>query len=180
MALNTGVFRRQPLVVTSIQWDGTKEGAEEVIGWMTARQPRTRPAEHFYYAGQPLQKIAYRPERTYDTSEDANGVSMSIERAHPVPAHIEIETLGHAERLMPNDWLIHSPTVPSTYQFFILTNDHFKKNYEAVLYCSPCRGSGVAGMNNGPEIDTWPCEECNGEGVLMATVVAYREGREKN
>lgn len=83
-------FRKKPVEVDAIQWDGTVAGATAVIDW-TLDLGGT---------------ASYHEERATDTSTDSDGVEHSFPRVNPVPEHIAVRTPDATGRVFAGDWLI--------------------------------------------------------------------------
>lgn len=96
-------YRKKPVVIEAMQWDGTAAGATPVIDWVLANGPR---AARFV---------------DYDGHEE-DGVWVEE------PDHIAIDTLEGTMRALADDWVIRGVQD----EFYPCKPDIFAATYEAV------------------------------------------------
>ncbi len=95
-------YRKKPVVIEAMQWDGTPEGATPIINWILEGGGTAR-----YYEEQRRGISPFRPG-------DTNSVVT--------PAHIIINTLEGAMQTLPADWVIrgvqdeHYPCKPDIFE----------------------------------------------------------------
>jgi hypothetical protein len=87
--MTPGRFRKRPVVVEAMRWDGTAEGATPIIDWVLANGPADGPVAR--YSDCQLAKV--------------DGDPPSVERTEP---SIAIETLEGTMRASAGDWVVRS------------------------------------------------------------------------
>ena len=105
-------YRKKPVVIEAVQWDGTAEGATPIINWVLINEGTAR----------------WNSIRWLDTSMKADGPVVSHRRSSPVPAHIAIDTLEGVMRASAGDWIIRGVQG----EFYPCKPDIFAATYEPV------------------------------------------------
>lgn len=105
-------FRKKPVEVQAIQWDGTIDGATAIIDWILSKGGTAR----------------YNEERSWDTSADETGRVVRIPRATPLAAHIAVDTPDATGRVYVHDWAIRG----AAGEFYPCRGDIFDATYDEV------------------------------------------------
>lgn len=103
--MTPGRFRKRPVVIEAMRWDGTPEGATPIIDWVLADGPADGPVAR--YSDYQLAKV--------------DGDPPSVERTEPT---IAIETLEGTMRASAGDWVVrgvHGEFYPCKNEIFLAT-----------------------------------------------------------
>lgn len=100
-------FRKRPVTIEAMRWDGTPEGATPIIDWVLANGPDDGPVAR--YSPYRLVKI--------------DGDPPSMERTEPT---IAIETLEGTMTASAGDWIIRGVQG----EFYPVKPDIFDATYE--------------------------------------------------
>lgn len=172
---SAGRYTKRPVTITAVQWDGTEEQAQEIVGWIESVNGR----------GAALYAPASPDTRIYNTVMEH-------------PAHIFIGTLEGIMKAFPNYWIIQGVKG----EFYPCQPDIFLQSYlpadgSGLLIIPPAlsepegnpfpprsaenpelvSGWTVSRVHQDDEAEAWVLRLSNGEHFLINRVTSeYIEG----
>lgn len=101
-------YRKKPVIVEAMQWDGTPEGATPIIDWVLQNGPDDGPVARYTCSD---------PERCAKNDGDC-------------PHSIAIVTRDGVMYASPGDWVIREPFPTDDRLFYPCKPDIFDQTYE--------------------------------------------------
>jgi hypothetical protein len=103
-------YRKRPVVIEAMQWDGTPEGATPIIDWVLRSGPADGPVASYRDFPPRLHGVSCRCDGRgiVPAALTANGIAPcpETEPTGGAPAVIEVQTLEGTMRADAGDWIV--------------------------------------------------------------------------
>jgi hypothetical protein len=125
-------FRKKPVVIEAMQWDGTPEGATPIIDWVLRGGPANGPVAHYRDFPPRLHSISCRCDGRGivpggGLASDGPEPCPETEPTGGAPAVIEVQTLEGTMRADAGDWIIRGVQG----EHYPIKDPIFRETYEA-------------------------------------------------